>query len=67
MRPHFAYPRPATVEDPAAVALGKKRAKYGYEKTVQARWANVSPEARRELARRLGPRTAPARYTPTAA
>ncbi len=67
MRPHFAYHRPATVEDPAAVALGKKRAKYGYEKTVQARWANVSPEARRELARRLGPRTAPARYTPTAA
>jgi hypothetical protein len=39
-------------KDPAAVALGKKRAKLGYEKTVKARWEGVSAEARRELARK---------------
>jgi hypothetical protein len=39
-------------KDPAAVALGKKRAKLGYESANKARWEGVSAEERRELARK---------------
>jgi hypothetical protein len=39
-------------KDPAAVALGKKRAKLGYETAVKARWEGVTAEERRELARK---------------
>jgi hypothetical protein len=39
-------------KNPAAVALGKRRAKLGYEKTVKARWEGVPVEERQALARK---------------
>jgi hypothetical protein len=37
-------------KNPAAVALGRKGGKKGGPKGGRARWANVPPEERRELA-----------------
>jgi hypothetical protein len=45
--------KPARRKNPAAVALGKLRARYGYEETLKARWEGVPPEERSAHARKI--------------
>jgi hypothetical protein len=38
-------------KNPAAVALGRLRARHSYEQTVKARWEGTTPEERSAAAR----------------